>query len=103
MKKIKNPFIHYCKMIKWIFCFQKPFDYDTIYYIVSKGVFKWQKPKKKYENLSSIETKFILKQLKINSITEIETTILKKLKERLKVLKDVRVQGKIKYKLWDIL
>ncbi len=61
------------------------------------------KPKKKYETLTKTQKSFILKKLGIKSILEVDTEILKQLKESLKKLKDNRVQGRITYKLWDII
>lgn len=61
------------------------------------------KPKKKYSLLTKTQKSFILKKLGIRSILEIDTAILKKMKEEIKRLKDSRVQGRIIYKQWDIL
>ena len=56
------------------------------------------KPKKKYSDLSSLEKSYIKKKLGITTIQEIDTAILKQLKERLKQLKDSRNQHMILYK-----
>ena len=61
------------------------------------------KPKKKYSDLSSLEKSYIKKKLGITTIQEIDTAILKQLKERLKQLKDSRNQHMILYKLWDVI
>lgn len=61
------------------------------------------KPPKKYSNLSKEEISFIKKKLGISKIQDIDITILKKLKENLKKLKDTRNQNMIIYKLWDCL
>ena len=46
------------------------------------------KPPKKYSNLSKEEIKFIKNKLGITKIQDIDTAILKELKEALKTLKD---------------
>lgn len=61
------------------------------------------KPPKKYSNLSKIEIRFIKKKLNITKIQDIDVTILKKLKETLKTLKDSRNKNMIIYKLWDVI
>ena len=61
------------------------------------------KPPKKYSNLSKSEISFIKKKLKITKIQDIDTTILKKLKEQLKQLKDTRNKNMVIYKLWDVI
>lgn len=61
------------------------------------------KPPKKYSNLDKIEIKFIKNKLGITKISDIDTAILKKLKESLKKLKDTRNQNMIIFKLWDVI
>ena len=61
------------------------------------------KPKKKYSNLTIIEKNLIKKKLGITKIQDIDTTILKKLKEKIKIIKDTRYKNKITYKLWDVI
>ena len=61
------------------------------------------KPKKKYDDLSKEEIKFIKKKLNITKIQDIDTAILKQLKEILKQLKDTRRKGKVIFKLWDVV
>ena len=61
------------------------------------------KLKKKYSNLSKSEISFIKKLLNITKIQDIDIAILKRLKERLKLLKDSRNQNMIIYKLWDVI
>lgn len=61
------------------------------------------KPKKKYSDLNKQEISFIKKKLNITKIQDIDTAILKNLKERLKLLRDVRQQNMITYKLWDVI
>lgn len=64
---------------------------------------KVAKPKKKYSDLNKEEISFIKKKLNITKIQDIDTAILKKLKEALKQLKDTRQKGKIIFKLWDVV
>lgn len=61
------------------------------------------KPKKKYSDLSKYEIKFIKEKLNITKIQDIDITILKKLKEALKQLKDSRNKNMITYKFWDVI
>ena len=61
------------------------------------------KPKKKYSSLSKREISFIKKKLGITKIQDIDTTILKQLKENLKLIKDIRNKNMIIYKLWDVI
>lgn len=61
------------------------------------------KPKKKYDDLSKEEIRFIKKKLNVIKIQDIDTAILKQLKEALKQLKDTRQKGKIIFKLWDVV
>ena len=58
---------------------------------------------KKHSDLTSTEISYIKKKLGITKIQEIDTAILKQLKERLKKLKDSRSQHMIIYKLWDVI
>lgn len=61
------------------------------------------KPKKKYSILTKQEISYIKKKLDITKIQDIDTAILKKLKEQLKKLKDIRNKNMIIYKLWDVI
>lgn len=61
------------------------------------------KPQKKYSNLNKREISFIKKKLGISKIQDIDITILKRLKEELKKIKDTRYKNMIIYKLWDII
>lgn len=61
------------------------------------------KPQKKYLNLNTRQINYIKKKLGITKIQDIDTTILKQLKENLKILKDSRDKNMITYKLWDVL
>lgn len=60
-------------------------------------------PPKKYSNLTKEEIKFIKKKLGITKIQDIDTAILKELKESLKVLKDSRNKNMISFKMWDVI
>ena len=57
------------------------------------------KPPKKYSNLSKEEIKFIKNKLGITKIQDIDTAILKELKESLKELKDSRNKNMISFKM----
>lgn len=61
------------------------------------------RPPKKYSNLNKEEIKFIKKKLGITKIQDIDTAILKELKESLKVLKDSRNKNMISFKMWDVI
>ncbi len=61
------------------------------------------KPAKKYSDLSKEEIKFVKKILNISKVQDIDVAILKRLKEALKQLSDIRQSGKIIYKLWDVV
>lgn len=61
------------------------------------------KPQKKYSNLTLKEKNYIKSVLGISTVQEIDTAILKELKEELKKLKDTRNKNMIKYKLWDVI
>lgn len=60
-------------------------------------------PKKEKLNLTTYQKKYLFKILNIKDITEIDTAILKQLKENLKSITDTRQQSKIVYKIWDIV
>ena len=61
------------------------------------------KPPKKYSNLTKEEINFIKKKLGISKIQDIDTAILKELKESLKLLKDSRNKNMISFKMWDVI
>ena len=60
------------------------------------------KPKLERLNIDSKQKKYLLKKLEIENILDIDTVILKRLKENLKDLTDSRQQSKITYKIWDV-
>ncbi len=60
-------------------------------------------PPKKNSNLSKEEIKFIKNKLGITKIQDIDTAILKELKESLKELKDSRNKNMISFKMWDVI
>ena len=61
------------------------------------------KPKKKYTILSRVERKYLKEKFHINRLDELDTAILKELKERLKRLKDKRNKNMLIYKIWDVV
>lgn len=61
------------------------------------------KPVKKYSNLNKEEIKYVKKVLGITKIQDIDTAILKQLKEELKKLKDTRNKNMISFKMWDVV
>lgn len=61
------------------------------------------KPVKKRLNITNVQKKYLFKILGIDKIEDIDIAILKRLKEKIKKLTDVRQKGKICYKLWDIV
>lgn len=61
------------------------------------------KPPKKYSNLSKEEIKFIKNKLGITKMQDIDTSILKELKESLKTLKDTRNKNMISFKMWNVI
>ena len=54
-------------------------------------------------NISTSQSKFLLRILGINDIKDIDITVLKKLKEHMKTLTDSRQKSKRIYKIWDIV
>ena len=61
------------------------------------------KPRKKYSDLSKTEINYIKKKLGITKMQDIDVTIFKQLKERLKTLKDTRCKNMVTFKLWDVI
>ena len=61
------------------------------------------KPTKKRLNISSTQSKFLLKVLGISKIEDIDVAVLKKLKDSMKSLTDSRQNSKKVYKIWDIV
>lgn len=61
------------------------------------------KPKKKYSDLTIVEKNLIKKKLGITKVQDIDTAILKQLKEKIKTIKDTRYKNMITYKLWDVI
>ena len=57
------------------------------------------KPKKKYSDLNRVEKNLIKKKLGITKVQDIDISILKQLKDRIKLIKDIRCKNKITYKL----
>ena len=55
-------------------------------------------------NIENKDIKFLLNKFGVNSLEEVKTCILKRLKENLKNgIVDKRQEGKITYKIWDII
>ena len=61
------------------------------------------KPEKKYECLNKEQKSFLKKVLGIRKLEDLDLSILKELKERLKLLKDTRNKNMLIYKLWDVI
>lgn len=61
------------------------------------------KPKKKYDELTKLEIKYIKKLLYITKIQDLDIALLKNLKEKLKEIKDIRNKNMISFKLWDVI
>ena len=61
------------------------------------------KPEKKYECLNKEQKSFLKKTLGIRKLEDLDLSILKELKERLKLLKDTRNKNMLIYKLWDVI
>ena len=61
------------------------------------------KPKKKYSILSKVEIKYLKEKFHITKISDLDTAVLKELKERLKRLKDKRNKNMLIYKIWDVV
>ena len=66
-------------------------------------VIKMAVPRKEKLNITTYQKKYLFEKLGIKDITEIDTAILKQLKENLKSITDTRQQSKIVYKMWDIV
>ncbi len=61
------------------------------------------KPSKRRFELKMSEIYYIKNKLGITSIEDVDKASMKLLKEKLKKLKDTRIQHKTKFKIWDIL
>lgn len=61
------------------------------------------KVNKKRFNLDTKQVNYIKKTLGVSKIEDVDKAAMKKLKDNLKKLKDTRVKGKTKFKLWDII
>lgn len=57
------------------------------------------KPKKKYDELTKLEIKYIKKVLNITKFQDIDIALLKNLKEKHKEIKDIRNKNMISFKL----
>lgn len=55
-------------------------------------------------NIKNHQIKFLLNKFNVKTLADVKVSILKNLKEQLKKgITDVRQQGKIEYKIWDII
>lgn len=61
------------------------------------------RPSKKRFDLDIRQVNYIKKKLGINKIEDVDKVTMKLLKNNLKQIKDVRVKGKTKFKIWDII
>ena len=61
------------------------------------------RPSKKRFELDVKQLSFIKKVLNITKIKDVDKAAMKQLKENLKQLKDCRVKGKTKFKIWDVV
>lgn len=59
------------------------------------------KPSKKRFELDTRQINFIKKKLNITKIEDVNKVVMKKLKENLKTLTDIRIKKKTKFKIWD--
>lgn len=61
------------------------------------------RPSKRRFELNIQEINYIKKKLNITKIEDVDKAAMKKLKENLKALTDIRVKKKTKFKIWDII
>lgn len=61
------------------------------------------RPSKKRFELDIRQINYIKKKLEISKIEDVDKATIKQLKENLKQVKDVRIQKKTKFKIWDII
>ncbi len=61
------------------------------------------RPSKRRFELDIKQINYIKKQLEIEKIENVDKAAMKKLKENLKKIKDTRIKGKTKFKIWDII
>lgn len=61
------------------------------------------RPSKRRFELSIQEINYIKKKLNITKIEDVDKATMKKLKENLKALTDIRIKKKTKFKIWDII
>ena len=59
--------------------------------------------KKNNDKLDSRQKKYLKNKFGLKSFKDFNVTVLKRLKEAMKDLTDSRQQGKINYKIWDIV
>lgn len=61
------------------------------------------KPNKKRIELDIRQINYIKKILGISKIEDVDKAAMKQLKENLKQIKDIRIQKKTKFKIWDVI
>ena len=61
------------------------------------------RPSKRRFELEIRQINYIKKLLEIDKIEDVDKAAMKRLKNNLKKIKDVRVKGKTKFKIWDII
>lgn len=61
------------------------------------------RPSKRRFELEIRQINYIKKLLGINKIEDVDKAAMKRLKNNLKTIKDIRVKGKTKFKIWDII
>ena len=61
------------------------------------------RPSKRRFELEIRQINYIKKLLGIDKIEDIDKAAMKRLKNNLKKIKDVRVKGKTKFKIWDMI
>jgi predicted transposase YbfD/YdcC len=61
------------------------------------------RPSKRRFELEITQINYIKKLLGINKIEDVDKAAMKRLKNNLKAIKDIRVKGKTKFKIWDII
>lgn len=61
------------------------------------------KPNRKRFDLDIRQINYIKKVLEISKIEDVDKATMKQLKENLKQIKDIRIQKKTKFKIWDVI
>ena len=61
------------------------------------------RPSKRRFELEIRQINYIKKLLRIDKIEDVDKAAMKRLKNNLKKIKDVRIKGKTKFKIWDMI